>query len=312
MSSRFIAVLLVGALGACGGDGAPVIDDERGDVGMEGADVAPPLDGSPDDRSMATDGASGDAGPGDAGPGDAAPGDLGALGPDVLTDAGAPGVDRPADDAGRPDVPAVDATVADVASLDARPLDVPSAVDVPADRPAVDVPSVVDVPADRPAVDVPADRVTVDAPADRPAVDVGADVPRDVPPPDAGCVGAGPSLTVTTPTPDQVIETCTESGQAVFFDFVAAVSSPAGVRSVSARWLTPDGLEAPPPATLTAAPYRFRRQVGGPSTGAPALSVFGLRGTWRVEYAAIDGCGRRAVITQPFSLVFTTRRCPNP
>ena len=310
MSIRFLAVLLAGALGACGGDGAPVIDDERGDVGMEGADVAPPLDGSPDDRSTATDGASGDASPGDA-----APGDLGAQGPDVLTDASAPGVDRPADDAGRPDVPAVDAAVADVASLDARPLDAPSAVDVPADRPAdrpaVDVPAV-DVPADRGALDVATDRAAVDAPADRPAVDVGADVPRDVPPPDAGCVGAGPSLTVTTPTADQAIETCTESGQAVFFDFVAAVSSPAGVRSVSARWLTPEGLEAPPLATLTAAPYRFRRQVGGPSTGAPALSVFGLRGTWRVEYSAIDGCGRRAVTTQPFSLTFTTRRCPNP
>lgn len=300
MSIRYLAVLLVGALGACGGDGAPIIDDERGDVGIDGADVAP-LDGSPDDRAMATDGA-----PVDAGPGDAAPGDVGARGPDVLTDAGAPGVDRPADDAGRPDVPAVDAVDADVAALDARPLDAPSAPDVPADRPALDV------PADRGALDVATDRAAVDAPADRPAVDVGTDVPRDVPPPDAGCVGAGPSLTVTTPTPDQVIETCTESGQAVFFDFTVAVSSPAGVRSVSARWLTPEGLEAPPSATLPAAPYRFRRQVGGPSTGAPALSVFGIRGTWRVEYSALDGCGRRAVTTQPFSLIFTSRRCPNP
>ncbi|MDO9020988.1 MAG: hypothetical protein Q8S73_09805 [Deltaproteobacteria bacterium] len=293
MSIRFIAVLLTGALGACGGDGAPLIDDERGDVGMERADVAPLLDGSPEDRTTATDAATLDASPGDADPGDAV-----AQGPDVLADAGAPGVDRPAAvDAGRPDVPAVDAAVADAAALDA-----PSAVDVPA----------VDVPADRGALDVATDRAAVDVPVDRPAVDVGADVPRDVPPPDAGCVGAGPSLTVSTPTPDQAIETCSESGQAVFFDFVAAVSSPVGVRSVSARWLTPDGLEAPPPTTLTAAPYRFRRQVGGPSAGAPALSVFGIRGTWRVEYSAIDGCGRRAVTTQPFSLIFTTRRCPNP
>jgi hypothetical protein len=138
------------------------------------------------------------------------------------------------------------------------------------------------------------------------------DVPRDVPVDVSSCTGAGPVLTVGAPTSGQEIETCTTGGLPVFFDFTASVTASSPVRSVGARWLTPDGLEAPPPASLSAAPYVFRRQVGGPSAGAPALSVFGIRGNWRVEFTAVDACGRSTTASQTFSLIFTSRRCPNP
>lgn len=208
--------------------------------------------------------------------------------------------DRPAIDAGA-DVPRID-----VPGVDAGATDVPAARDV-ADagdsRPSTDVPAI-DVPRDVPAIDVPATDVPRDVPA--------ADVPRDVPVDVSSCTGAGPVLTVGAPTSGQEIETCTTGGLPVFFDFTASVTASSPVRSVGARWLTPDGLEAPPPASLSAAPYVFRRQVGGPSAGAPALSVFGIRGSWRVEFTAVDACGRSTTASQTFSLIFTSRRCPNP
>lgn len=208
--------------------------------------------------------------------------------------------DRPAIDAGA-DVPRID-----VPGVDAGATDVPAARDV-ADagdsRPSTDVPAI-DVPRDVPAIDVPATDVPRDVPA--------ADVPRDVPVDVSSCTGAGPVLTVGAPTSGQEIETCTTGGLPVFFDFTASVTASSPVRSVGARWLTPDGLEAPPPASLSAAPYVFRRQVGGPSAGAPALSVFGIRGNWRVEFTAVDACGRSTTASQTFSLIFTSRRCPNP
>lgn len=191
-----------------------------------------------------------------------------------------------------------------------------------------------DAPSDRPVIDAVAIDVTsADAgtTADVRPVDAGGDVPRDVPATgdvpaagdvprdapataaDASCAGSAPVITVASPTSGQVIETCSESEMPVYFDFVAAVSPATPVVSVGARWITPDGPEAPPPATLSAGPYSFRRQVGGPtSSGAPALSVFGIRGAWRVELTAVDACGRRTTVSQPFSLTFTTRRCPNP
>lgn len=231
-------------------------------------------------------------------------------------------VDAALEDRGAlPDAGARDGAVTDVAAADDRP-----AIDAGADVPRVDVPGVdagaTDVPAardvadagdSRPSVDVPA----TDVPRDVPAADVprdvpATDVPRDVPVDVTSCTGAGPVLTVGAPTSGQEIETCTEGGLPVFFNFTASVTASSPVRSVGARWLTPDGLEAPPPASLSAAPYVFRRQVGGPSAGAPALSVFGIRGNWRVEFTAVDACGRSTTASQTFSLIFTSRRCPNP
>jgi hypothetical protein len=126
------------------------------------------------------------------------------------------------------------------------------------------------------------------------------------------CTGAAPVVTVSAPTSGQDIETCSAAGLPVYFDFTASVTASAAVRSVNARWITPDGLEAPPPASLSAAPYAFRRQVGGPSAGTPALSVFGVRGGWRVEFTATDACGRSTTASQTFTLIYTPRRCPNP
>lgn len=177
--------------------------------------------------------------------------------------------------------------------------------------------ALVDAPNDRPAVDAPP--ADAGAAADAATTDAGPDASRDVPAAadapaaDASCAGSAPAVAVSSPTNGQVIETCSESEMPVHFDFVATVSASARVVSVGARWITPDGAEAPPPATLTAAPYSFRRQVGGPSSsGAPALGVFGVRGGWRVEFSALDACGRRTTVSQPFSLTFTSRRCPNP
>ena len=215
-------------------------------------------------------------------------------------------------DAGLADAPASDAGGVEGSATDRPAVDVPLvdvlAVDVPRDAPAVDVSLVdvpaVDVPRDVPLVDVPA----VDVPRDVPAVDVS----RDVPVVDASCAGAAPGLTVTAPTSDEVIETCTAAGLPVFYDFTAAVTASSPVLAVTARWITPDGVEAPPPTMLLAAPYVFRRLVGGPSAAIPALSVFGIRGSWRVEFTALDACGRSTTAAQTFSLTFTTRRCPNP
>jgi hypothetical protein len=67
-------------------------------------------------------------------------------------------------------------------------------------------------------------------------------------------------------------------------------------------------------ATLGAAPWAFRRQVGGMMTDVPPLGVLpdALRGTWRFEATVVDRCGRSSAVSQPFSLIYTTRRCPNP
>ncbi len=142
--------------------------------------------------------------------------------------------------------------------------------------------------------------------------DAGAGGPRDASSADVTCTGSGPVVTVSAPASEQVIETCSASDAPVYFDFVANVSSSVPIVSVGARWITPDGAEAPPPATVFASPYTFRRQVGGPSGAAPALAVFGIRGGWRVQFTALDVCGRRGDATRSFSLTFTSRRCPNP
>ncbi len=245
---------------------------------------------------------------------------------------------RDADDRDRasvdvPDAPTTDRMVAD-AGEDARPPDVPP-TDRPtdaaaSDRPTVDVPAL-DVARDAPTTDATRDATVASdaasdtaavsptdaAPRDAPAADLGprdagADVLRDAAAVDVACAGPAPTVSVTAPVAAQAIETCSASESPVYFDFVAAVTASAPVVSVVARWMTPDGAEAPPPATRFDAPYVFRRQVGGPFTGAPPLSVFGLRGTWRVDFTALDACGRRSTASQSFSLIYTPRRCPNP
>lgn len=147
---------------------------------------------------------------------------------------------------------------------------------------------------------------------DRPSADAG---PTDSgPSPDTGaaCDGPAPAVTVTAPAADEMVETCSASDAAVFYDFTATVTPSSNVQQVSARWITPDGAAAPPAAALSAAPFVFRRQVGGPTTGAPPLAVFGIRGTWRFEVTATDRCGRMTTASRNFTLVFTARRCPNP
>lgn len=291
MSRRRSVVILCGALLAGCGDEAMTAGDAQvtGDaiVDDRGGQDAPFVDGALEDRAALPDAVLPDAGASD-----------GALTDVPVAD------DRPAIDAGvdvpRIDVPGADAGAADVPA-------VRDVVDAGDSRPSVDVPAI-DVPRDVPVVDVPRDVPATDVPRDVPATDVPRDVPVDV----SSCTGAGPVLTVGAPTSGQEIETCTAGGSPVFFDFAASVTASSPVRSVGARWITPDGLEAPPPASLSSAPYVFRRQVGGPSAGAPALSVFGIRGNWRVEFTAVDACGRSATASQTFSLIFTTRRCPNP
>ncbi len=233
-----------------------------------------------------------------------------------------------------PDATSTDGMVADVGE-DARPPDV-----LPTDRPAVDAVLSDHPPADVLALDATRDAPAADAtrdasvlgdtasgvdavtamdvaPRDAPLSDLGpndagADAARDSAAVDVACAGPAPAVSVTSPTAAQAIETCSVSESPVYFDFVAAVTASASVVSVGARWITPDGAEAPPPATRFAAPYAFRRQVGGPSSAVPPLSVFGLRGTWRVEFTALDACGRRSTASQSFSLIYTPRRCPNP
>jgi hypothetical protein len=199
------------------------------------------------------------------------------------------------------DAPAADRADAGALSLDA-PADVPPVG--AADAPAVDAPARPDVsPPDVSPPDVGAADVGT---ADRPITDAGT------PDTGAGCTGAAPTVTVTAPAQDEVIETCSASEAAVYYDFTASVAPGSSVQQVSARWITPDGAAAPPPATLSAAPFTFRRQVGGPMTGAPPLAVFGIRGGWRFEVTATDRCGRSTTASRSFSLVFTSRRCPNP
>lgn len=312
MSRRRSVVMLCGALLAgCGDEAmtagdAQVTDDamiasQDAIVDDRGSQDAAVVDAALEDRAALPDAALPDAGERDGALTDVAVADDR---PAIDAGADVPRIDVPGVDAGATDVPAA-TDVADAG--DSRPsTDVP-AIDVPRDVPAIDVPAT-DVPRDVPATDVPRDVPATDVPRDVPATDVPRDVPVDV----SSCTGAGPVITVGAPTSGQEIETCTTGGLPVFFDFTASVTASSPVRSVGARWLTPDGLEAPPPSSLSAAPYVFRRQVGGPSAGAPALSVFGIRGNWRVEFTAVDACGRSTTASQTFSLIFTSRRCPNP
>lgn len=217
---------------------------------------------------------------------------------------------------------AADASAADSGlGADAPAADQPPSPD--AGAPAFDVPPV--VAADASGVDAlsppdvthpdgtPPDVARPDAGTpDRPSADAGPTDGGASPDTGASCDGPAPTVTVTAPAPDAMIETCSASDAAVLYDFVASVTPGSSVQQVSARWLTPDGAAAPPAATLTAAPFTFRRQVGGPTTGAPSLAVFGIRGTWRFEVTATDRCGRMTTASRNFTLVFTARRCPNP
>ncbi|TAK19217.1 MAG: hypothetical protein EPO40_34615 [Myxococcaceae bacterium] len=315
MSRRRAVVILCAALLAGCGDEVMTEGDAQvtqdAIVDDRGGQDAPFVDGALEDRAALPDAVVPDAGARDGALTDAAVADDR---PEIDAGADVPRLDVPGVDAGAADVPAA-RDVADAGDSRAS-TDVP-AIDVPRDVPAMDVPR--DVPAmDVLAADVPAMDVPRDVPAaDMPAADVprdvpAADVPRDVPVDVSSCTGAGPVVTPAAPTSGQEIETCTTGGLPVFFDFTASVTASSPVRSVGARWITPDGLEAPPAASLSSAPYVFRRQVGGPSAGAPALSVFGIRGTWRVEFTAVDACGRSTTASQTFSLIFTSRRCPNP
>ncbi len=142
--------------------------------------------------------------------------------------------------------------------------------------------------------------------------DLGVDIPAPV---DQGttCTGVGPSLRVAMPAANAMIETCTRGGLAVFYEFSVDVQGGATPVAVDFAWRTPDGVLVPPsPPTRTTAPYAFSRQVGGPATTVQPLAVFGLRGTWNFEVVARDACGRTAQARQPFTLIFTTRQCPNP
>lgn len=291
-SGRVLALLCCALCGGCGGGEVGAPDAEPADVGLEDArgdhaEGAVATDVVPDDRVSI------DAGVDSATPIlDASGEDQGVL----LRDVGALEV-------GTTDVGQPDARPSDASALDAGRADAPAA-DVPAD--ARDATASDD---GRALVDAGTSDASV---ADVRTADVASDVPRDAPIVDVGCTGPGPLVTVVAPTNGEAIETCSAAGAPVYFDFAAGVSGSAPVLALSARWITPDNVEAPPPAMRPAAPYVFRRQVGGPSAGAPALSVFGLRGVWRVEFTAVDSCGRRTTTSQSFSLVFTPRRCPNP
>lgn len=198
------------------------------------------------------------------------------------------------------DAPAVDATVFDAPSTDATRIDVTSTDVTSTDATTADVPRVDVGVVDAPRPDV----ATVDVPrTDAGAVDV-------VTPPDTGCAGAF-TVRVTAPTAMQSIETCTVSGMPVFFTFTAEPSSAA--TSVEFAWRTPEGTLAPPawPA-ITAAPFAARRQVGGMMVDVPPLAVLSRRTNWTVEVTARDRCGRTAMTTQPFTLIYTNRGCPNP
>lgn len=136
----------------------------------------------------------------------------------------------------------------------------------------------------------------------------------DVPTTCTGTLG----VTVAAPTMGQVLETCTASGMPVYFDFTSTVTGGTGV-TVVYNWRNPDGLLVAPPVPSTTAPsYTARRQVGGLMTagGLPPLAIAGGRnaigGTWRVEVAATDTCGRTAMASQTFTLGLTSRGCPNP
>jgi hypothetical protein len=226
---------------------------------------------------------------------------------DAGGDAGAPPSADVSDAAASP--PDVGAPMPDASTafdVTAAPADA-SAVDA---VPAADAPSGVDRPAPSDAVsDVPEPRdagAVIDVPAPRDVVAT-ADVSA---PFDVGCAV---TARVVAPVADEVIETCSASGAAVFYDFRAEVSGPAAL--LQPRWRTPDGDLAPSPDLRRAvAPWVFRRQVGGPSSAAPALGVFpnALRGTWRFEVLVTDGCGRETLVSQTFQLTFTNRRCPNP
>lgn len=228
-----------------------------------------------------------------------------------------PPLDAAVDATDPTDATSSDASRDDVATLpDAQPVtdavtagDVVTSSDVVAPRDAV-APIDVVAPTD---VVAPIDVVTpTDAPrpVDAPAV---VDAPRPVDvtsPADAGCA-ATTAITVLTPSAGEAIETCSASESPVFYTFTARASGPVTGLRIDLR--DPAGDLAPPSSpTLAAAPYAFRRQVGGRMVDVPPLAVFGIRGDWHMEVTATDACGRTVRATQAFTLTYTTRRCPNP
>lgn len=206
-------------------------------------------------------------------------------------------------------------------TLDATPTDAAMAADTPAAQDALNVGDVSASPDRSSPVDAvtaqdaqaPLDVIAAqDAQAPRDVIAAqDAQAPRDViAAQDAGCAV---TARVVAPSADEVIETCSESGAAVFFDF--RVEAAGAVARIAPRWRTPRGDLAPSPDLARAeSPWIFRRQVGGASSGFPALGVFpdALRGTWRFEAVVSDRCGGERVVSQTFQLTFTNRRCPNP
>jgi hypothetical protein len=135
----------------------------------------------------------------------------------------------------------------------------------------------------------------------------------------ASCPGSL-SVAIAAPTAGQMLETCTQRGMAVYFDF-AATASGTGVSDVTFNWRNPDGALVAPPFVIdapTAGRYVARRQIGGVAAPGdpPPLPIAGGRnaigGTWQVIATATDACGRTATAMQSFSLKLTARNCPNP
>lgn len=126
------------------------------------------------------------------------------------------------------------------------------------------------------------------------------------------------SVTITRPTAGEAIETCTQSGMPVYYDFTATTTG--AVTQVTFNWINPDGGVVPPPYVITSGPpFVARRQVGGvppPGETETTLANAGGRnaigGTWTVRADALDRCGRTATATTPFTLRLTSRMCPNP
>jgi len=130
----------------------------------------------------------------------------------------------------------------------------------------------------------------------------------------SGCAFPAAQIAVTAPAPNAVIETCTAGGRAVMYTFGARVTGGGPSSRVDFAWRTPDNTLAPPPPPpfMGEGLHTFARQVGGPMTTVPPLAVFGIRGTWQFEVVVTDSCGRTTRASQPFSLTFTNRNCPNP
>lgn len=302
------------------------------DVGGEAGDGSPGdvgRDGAPSDSSQG-DGGSSDSRV-DGGPGDATEADGAAMvdgtSPDgVAPDTAVVGDSPPAGDTSAPmDTAApLDGSTPDTAlpsdtgaPLDAgRDLGPDLAVDTRPDTAApMDTAAPPDTAAPRDTAAPPDTATPPDTtpPSDTAVRDSGAPDTAPVDTGTGGCTGGAPVVTVTAPAASAVLETCSESGRAVFFEFTATASGGSPIRAVQFNWRTPDGaLAPPPPPPMTAPPYRFLRQLGGAMGDMVPLAVLGLRGTWGFEVTATDSCGRTTRTSQPFTLIYTTRRCPNP